>query len=150
MTVCVVCNFTQWFITTNTMIGFMRSYLLAKGIRRWYMFHSYVMFYFHTTLVISHIYCFVLVCSRNPDNVPCCGTIFTPECPLRWCFRPAITFECGVFEPPLSCWPDWVNNRDAGDLRHKRDYYDVTVVCTCFPIDFALEATLDVDSCFHF
>ena len=62
----------------------MCGYLLTKGVIRWYISHSYAMFQFLTSLVNFHVDCFVLVCRRNTDNVPCFGTIFTRtlECPL--------------------------------------------------------------------
>ena len=73
---CVVCASARWFITINTMIGFMRRNLLAKSGIRWYIFHAYAMFSFLTNRVILETDHSVLVYRRNPDNVPCFGTIF--------------------------------------------------------------------------
>ena len=65
----------RWFITIKTIIRFMGRDLLAKGVIRWHIFHSYAMFHY---LVILD--CFVLVCRTISDNVPCCGrTIFNIE-----------------------------------------------------------------------
>ena len=60
----------------------MRSNLLAKGVISWYAFHSYAMFWFLTTIVILDVDYFIPVCRRNPDNVPCFGTIFASVRPM--------------------------------------------------------------------
>ena len=78
----VACAATSWFLTIQTMIGFMRSNLLAKGVISWYEFHSYAMFWFLTTIVILDVDYFIPVCRRNQDNVPCFGTIFASVRPM--------------------------------------------------------------------
>ena len=87
---CGVC-FSLWFITVKTMIGFMSGSLIAKGGICWYVFHD--MFYFLTNHVILYVNCFIQVCRirRNPDTVPCFGTIF------RRVSSPM------VFSPPTTC-----------------------------------------------
>ena len=90
-TVHVVCVSARWFITVKTMIGFMSGSLIAKGGICWYVFHD--MFYFLTNHVILYVNCFIQVCRirRNPDTVPCFGTIF------RRVSSPM------VFSPPTTC-----------------------------------------------
>ena len=106
--VCVACASMRWFIAIKTLTGFMRREFLANDSMCWYIFHSYAMFWFETSLAILDVDCFVPVYRRNPDNVPCFGTIFTriPECPFRWCLLHATTLECRVFEPLLLSWSD--------------------------------------------
>ena len=67
----------------------MYRHLFLQGVIRRYIFHSYAMFKFLTSLVILDVDYFVLVCRRNRDNIPSFKTILTRtlECPLLLCFN---------------------------------------------------------------
>ena len=66
---------------------------------------TFMQFLIHllTSVIISYVDCFVLVCRKNSDNVPCFGTIFTraPRVLAPMVFSPCDHFgmwECEVFE----------------------------------------------------
>ena len=49
----------------------------------------------------------------------------------------------------ISAWINgWVNNREAGDLRHNRAHYDVIVMLSCILFDY-IHHILDLISCNH-
>ena len=69
-----------------------------------------------TETFFPHYWPFVRRIHRSPVNSPHKG---------QW--RGALMFSLSG-----ACTNGWVNNRDAGDLRHHRDHYDVTVMANRF------------------
>ena len=83
----------------------------------------------------------------------CAGNSTVPvNSPYKGQWRGALMFSL------IYAWiNDWVNSREAGDLRHQRDHYDVIVMdeCHCWNLRmiskhwFIIWAKVDPDLCRH-
>ena len=72
--------------------------------------------YFMMTSSNENIFRVTALCEGNPP--------VTDESPHKGQWRGALVFSL------ICAWTyGWVNNRDAGDLRHHRAHYDVIVTC---------------------
>ena len=83
----VVFAATRWFIATETMV--VRNVFAKAQYLQAFFVHMQCFDFWP----VFNVHCFVLVCRRNPYNVPYFGNIFTRtlECPFRWCSRPTST-----------------------------------------------------------